>query len=95
MIIMCLINVIFATYEVDYAEILMHDYSTLCYCLVPLVLQVLFPLIDGTACVNEAKLRHVDGAITADFKGCCNDSALVCFSLLSTSGVVCLWLSSF
>jgi len=42
------------------------------------VLQVLFPLIDDTVCVNEAKLRHVDGAINADFKGCCNDSALVC-----------------
>ena len=42
------------------------------------VLQVLFPLIGGTVCVNEAKQRHVDGAITADFKGCCNDSSLVC-----------------
>ena len=29
-------------------------------------------------CLNETKARHVDGAIAADFKGCCNDSALVC-----------------
>jgi len=35
-------------------------------------------MIDSSACMNEAKTRHVDGAIAADFKGCCNDSPLVC-----------------
>jgi len=53
------------------------------------VLQVLFPLIDGTVCMNEAKVRHVDGAIAADFKGCCNDTALVCVQV-SSCQFVCL-----
>jgi len=35
-------------------------------------------VVDSSVCMNEAKLRHVDGALAADFKGCCNDSALVC-----------------
>ena len=43
-----------------------------------LVCQVLFPLIDETVCVNEAKARHADAVIAANFKGCSNDSALVC-----------------
>ena len=43
-----------------------------------LMWQVLFRMIDSSVCMNEAKARHVDSAIAADFKGCCNDSALVC-----------------
>jgi len=60
-----------------------------------LLCQVMFPLVDGTICVNEAKARHVDGAIAADFKGCCNDSALVgSHSSFVCSGCIDIILSS-
>jgi len=35
-------------------------------------------MVDSSVCMNEARSLHVDSAIAADFKGCCNDLALVC-----------------
>ena len=57
---------------------LWHIDAAIVLCCTVFAWQVLFPVVDSSVCMNEAKLRRVDAAIAADFKGCCNDSALVC-----------------
>jgi len=35
-------------------------------------------MVDSAVCMSEMKTRHIDATVADDFKGCCNDSALVC-----------------
>jgi len=58
-------------------NVLILNIMMLCNSLCVYVLQSLFPVISSTVCMNEARALQVDAAVAADFKGCCNDSALV------------------